>query len=91
MKTIELYIEAEFKLATKEWVDYLEWNPARSIPYQTNKFMKELDKDELIDYIDSYIASEIEADYGPSARIEFIYLSLTKAYDETNKKYRYFE
>lgn len=53
--------------------------------------MKELDKDELIDYIDSYIASEIEADYGPSARIEFIYLSLTKAYDETNKKYRYFE
>lgn len=91
MKTIELYIEAEFKLTTKEWIDYLEWNIARHIPYKTNKLMRELDKDELIDYIDSYIANEIEADYGPSARIEFIYLSLTKAYDETTKKYRYFE
>lgn len=91
MNTINLYIEAEFKLTTKEWVDYLEWNIARHIPYKTNKILIELNKDELINYIDTYIANKIEADYGPSARVEFIYLSLTKAYDETIKKYRYFE
>lgn len=91
MKTIELYIEAEFKITIKEGIDYLEWNPARSITYETNIMMRELDKKELIDYIDSYISSEVEADYGPNTKVEMIYLNLIKAYDETNRKYRYFE
>lgn len=90
MNTINLYIESEFEVTTREGISYLEWNSSRYIPYKTDTRIGELEEYHLLDHIECYIINEVEADYGPNVKVEVTYINLIRAYDEESKKERYF-